>query len=296
MKLLDAIPVYQTRINAVLNNCLPPLETFPTILHQAMRYSVLGGGKRIRALCVYFTGEALGAPAKLLDDAAAAIELVHAYSLIHDDLPAMDDDDLRHGKPSCHKAYGEANAILAGDALQSLAFAVLAKTKNSDSQTISQRLAMIETLAIAIGPLGMAGGQVADLEAEGKQLDIAQIEQIYRLKTGALISASIQLGAIAAACKTSDLQALQEFARYIGLAFQIHDDVIDIESATEVLGKPQGADIARNKATYPAIVGIEAAKEKVLQNYQRGIECLQHINADFEMLCGLAKYIVQRNY
>lgn len=294
MKLTDAIPIYQTRINAVLNNYLPPATTFPSALHQAMRYTALGGGKRIRAMCVYFTGEAIAADAKLLDDAAAAVELVHAYSLIHDDLPAMDDDDLRHGKPSCHKAFGEANAILAGDALQSLAFKILAKS--DDIKNSRQRIAMIQTLAFAIGSLGMAGGQVADLEAEGKELDIANIEQIYRLKTGALIAASIELGAIATDCKTDDLKYLQNFAQHIGLAFQIHDDVLDIETCTATLGKKQGADIARNKATYPAIIGVAAAKAKVQQSYLQGIQYLQNINADFSMLQELSRFIIQREY
>lgn len=286
---------YQTRINAVLEKYLPNETTSPIDLHKAMRYAVLGGGKRLRATLVYVTGEMFNANATDLDNAAAAVEFVHAYSLVHDDLPAMDDDDLRHGKPTCHKAFNEALAILVGDALQSLAFDILA----SETATLAapQRIKIIATLATAIGSNGMAGGQALDLAAENKTIVLTQLEKIHALKTGALITASVRIGALAGNCQDEQqLDALTKFAQHIGLAFQIQDDILDIESPTEILGKKQGADIAKHKATFPALLGLTAAKTKAQQVYEQALSYLTHIDAATNNLRNLAKFIISRKY
>jgi farnesyl diphosphate synthase len=237
----------QQRVETALQQFLPAATTLPTQLHKAMRYAVLGGGKRIRPLLVYAAGRTLDAPDQALDVAACAVECMHAYSLVHDDLPAMDDDDLRRGKPACHKAFGEAEAILAGDALQTLAFALLAH-EPMGPVTTEQRLHMIERLALASGSRGMAGGQSLDLTAVGKQLDIAELEDMHIHKTGALIRASVLLGTLCAeSASEKQVQALDHYGKYIGLAFQVRDDILDVTGSTEQLGKQAGADRALNK-------------------------------------------------
>ena len=294
----EFIAHHQARINSVLLAYLPDENTIPITLHRAMHYSIFGGGKRIRALLVYATGEAFTGNIELLDIAAAAIELVHGYSLIHDDLPAMDNDDLRHGKPSCHIAFNEAIAILTGDALQSLAFEILAsKEEKSTKLTAEQRISMIATLAHAIGSVGMAGGQTLDLEAENKTIDLTQLEQIHRYKTGALIIASVRMGALASGCNNiSQLKNLEAFAACIGLAFQIRDDILDVESTTEILGKTQGADASHHKATYPALIGLDASKKRANELYQQGLEYLNKTGISFNSLRDLANYIINRQY
>ena len=280
----------------MLEQYLPSVKTVPSDLHQAMRYVVLGGGKRIRAALVYATGEALGANLEELDIPAAAVELIHAYSLVHDDLPAMDNDDLRHGKPTCHLAFNEALAILTGDALQALAFELLANHQVTINNGI-QRLTMITILAKAISSIGMVGGQALDLAAEKKPITLEQLEDIHSRKTGALITASIQLGVVIGGCADRQQWNLFElFAKKIGLAFQVQDDILDIESSTETLGKTQGADLAKQKATYPGLLGMQAAKEKLNKLYQHANQHLVELNLADSNLKNLAEYIIQRDY
>ena len=263
----------------------------PARLAAAMRYAVLGGGKRIRPLFVMTACDAVGGKRQAALPAATAFELVHAFSLVHDDLPAMDDDDLRRGKPTCHRAFGEANAVLAGDALQSFAFQML-----SDSAGDAQRsVAMVATLAHASGSLGMAGGQAIDLAAVGRDLDLAELEHMHRHKTGALIRASVRLGALCGDDVSSEqLVQLDAYAASIGLAFQVRDDILDVEADTETLGKAQGADIALNKPTYPSLLGLTAAKQKAGELHDRAISELVDFDARADGLRGLSAFIVNR--
>jgi farnesyl diphosphate synthase len=282
---------YRTRANRALEACLPPADPAPAQLHEAMRYAVLNGGKRVRATLVYATGEAVGAEAALLNAPACAVELIHAYSLVHDDLPAMDDDDLRRGKATCHRVFGEANALLAGDALQSFAFQLL----SDGGSSAQRRMDMVATLARASGSLGMAGGQAIDLAAVGKALGLDELENMHRHKTGALIRASVRLGAL---CGTDvsarQLEQLDAYAACIGLAFQVRDDILDVEADTETLGKTQGADMALNKPTYPSLLGLAAAKQKAEELHERAISELTAFDARADGLRGLSAFIVNR--
>lgn len=256
----------QQRINRVLEKYLPVADQEPKKLHQAMRYSVLGAGKRIRPLLVYASGETFGVDLKKLDIPACAVELIHSYSLIHDDLPAMDNDDFRRGKLSCHKAFDEATAILAGDALFNLAFEILAQAKN---------LAMITTLTNACGSLGMVGGQIIDL-AENQQLTIDQLDHMHKLKTGALIRGSVKLGALTSNTITQQqLEMLDKYAECLGLAFQIQDDIQDNDG-------------------YVTLLGIEKTKSKLQQVHQQALQCLNDLNTDTGMLENLVSYILQK--
>ncbi len=285
----------QARTEDVLERCLPPAGSAPVRLHEAMRYSVLGGGKRVRPLLVYLTGRCLGVADEVLDAPAAAVELIHAYSLIHDDLPAMDDDDLRRGRPTCHKVYGDATAILAGDALQALAFEVLALDVRA-AVAPERRLQMLQILARAAGSRGMCGGQALDLDAVGRQLDIVELENMHVHKTGALIRASAQLGALAAAgADEATVGRLDHFAKCMGLAFQVQDDILDVEGATEVIGKPQGSDIARNKPTYPNLLGLQGARRAADDLYEDALASLAPLGAAAEPLRELAGFIVRRD-
>lgn len=284
----------QTRIQAALERHLPSADTHPARLHQAMRYAVLGGGKHVRPLLTYATGRAVGAAVQRLDSAACAVEFIHAYSLVHDDLPAMDDDDLRRGRPTCHRAFDEATAILAGDALQTLAFYVLAHSAALDLPA-STRLRMLETLALASGSRGMAGGQAIDLAAVGQTLNIAQLEDMHIHKTGALIRASVLLGALCAdALDETRLEQLDHYAKCIGLAFQIQDDILDVVGDTATLGKTAGADDARDKPTYPALLGLDGARERAAELLAAAHAALSGFGAEADALHGLADYIVQR--
>jgi farnesyl diphosphate synthase len=282
---------YKARANRALEACLPQAQPGPAQLHEAMRYAVLNGGKRVRATLVYAAGEAVGADSSLLDGPACAVELIHAYSLVHDDLPAMDDDDLRRGKPTCHRAFGEANALLAGDALQSFAFQML-----SDGAGDAQRsVAMVATLAHASGSLGMAGGQAIDLAAVGRELGLDALEHMHRHKTGALIRASVRLGALCGeSIGAEQLAQLDAYAACIGLAFQVRDDILDVEADTETLGKAQGADIALNKPTYPALLGLASAKHKAEELHERAISELAEFDTRADGLRGISAYIVNR--
>jgi farnesyl diphosphate synthase len=260
-----------------------------------MRYAVLGAGKRVRPVLVYAAGRALGVAPERLDGPACAVELIHAYSLVHDDLPAMDDDALRRGRPTCHKAFGEATAILAGDALQTLAFGILADDAG-DGLASRARLCMIEALATASGSRGMAGGQALDLEAEGQEADLIALENIHIHKTGALIRACVRLGGLCAEEPAQDrVRRLEHYAACVGLAFQIRDDVLDVEGATEVLGKTQGKDAARAKATYPGLLGLSGAREKAEQLRSEALQSLEPFDAMADPLRHLADYMVGRN-
>jgi geranylgeranyl pyrophosphate synthase len=285
---------YQARIEKVLEACLELPDAGTERLREGMRYSVLGGGKRLRPLLVYFTGESLGAPLEDLDAPAAAVELIHVYSLVHDDLPAMDDDDLRRGRPTCHRAFDEATAILVGDALQALAFDVLA---NLDRQTGNPRdqLAMIRILARASGTAGMAGGQAIDLLSVGRTLGIEELENMHRRKTGALIQGSVLLGAAAAGVSTGDeFAALERFGEHIGLAFQIQDDILDVEGNAALLGKRTGADAARHKPTYPSTAGLDGARSRALELRDLALRDAARLGARGEALSDLARFVVSR--
>ncbi|MGB5259744.1 MAG: (2E,6E)-farnesyl diphosphate synthase [Gammaproteobacteria bacterium] len=285
----------RNRLDRTLEHWLPPASTHPVPLHTAMRYTALNGGKRIRPTLVYASGHALGADQEHLDGPACAIELIHAYSLIHDDLPAMDDDDLRRGKPSCHRAFGEANAILAGDALQSLAFYILAHD-NSITPNAATRLRMIETLSLAAGSRGMAGGQAIDLAAAGQRLNIAELEDMHIHKTGALIRASVLLGAInAVGREDGQLEKLDHYAKCIGLAFQIRDDILDIEGETRMLGKHTGMDEQLEKSTYPALIGLDGARQRTAELVQEAMDSLAGLADSADPLRWIAAYIVERD-
>ena len=284
----------QLRLEGALSQWLPPAPTHPASLHRAMRYAVLDGGKRIRPTLVYASGQAVGSRREVLDGPACAIEFIHAYSLSHDDLPAMDDDDLRRGKPSCHKAFGEASAILAGDALQSLAFYVM--SHDNHLTDMATRLRMIETLALAAGSRGMAGGQVIDLEAAGRQLDIAELEDMHIHKTGALIRASVVLGALTAPeLGESTLECLDHYAKCIGLAFQIRDDILDVEGETAMLGKRSGADLTLEKSTYPALIGLEASRQRAVELNDEAQDSLSGLGSAADPLRKISLYIIERD-
>ncbi|WP_212631495.1 farnesyl diphosphate synthase [Pseudomonas sp. KB-10] len=284
----------QTRVDAALDALFQPPRMELERLYQAMRYSVMNGGKRVRPLLVYAACEALEGEIERADGAACAVELIHAYSLVHDDLPAMDDDNLRRGQPTTHKAFDEAAAILAGDALQSLAFEVLADRRRNP-QEAEIRLQMIELLSQAAGPAGMVGGQAIDLGSVGVQLDQQALEVMHRHKTGALIEASVALGALASG-STDELarKALLQYARAIGLAFQVQDDILDVESDTATLGKTQGKDEADDKPTYPALLGLDAAKDYALELCDQALHVLRPFGNSAEPLRELARYIVER--
>lgn len=264
----------------------------------AMRHGALLGGKRLRPFLVYATGQMFGLSLDNLDAPAAAVECIHAYSLIHDDLPAMDDDDLRRGQPTCHIKFGEANAILAGDALQTLAFSILADAEMPDV-ALRDRLAMISELAKASGVAGMCGGQSLDLEAEGKQIDLQALEQIHRHKTGALIRAAVRLGALAAGEPgRAALPELDRYAAAIGLAFQVQDDILDVVGETEKIGKRQGSDQQLGKSTYPALLGLDSAKLKAWDLYQEALAALELLatqSYNTAPLRALANFIIERD-
>ena len=295
MLITEQIKCAQRDVEATLNRYFEqPLDTEQSI-KQATHYSVLNGGKRLRPFLVYATGKMLGANKQDLDVLAAAIECIHSYSLVHDDLPAMDDDDLRRGRPTCHIVYGEAHAILAGDALQTLAFDLIAN--HSFNVPAQQQLKMIAALAKASGIEGMVGGQALDIAATDKLVNLAELERIHKLKTGALLNCAITLGALCAAdTNQQTLLQLKQFGDAIGLAFQVQDDILDIEGDTQVLGKPQGSDVAANKATYPALLGLTGAKQKAQSLLKCALDALAAIDADTSELENLAKYIVERDY
>ncbi|WP_026602008.1 (2E,6E)-farnesyl diphosphate synthase [Methylomonas sp. 11b] len=286
----------QNRVERALDARLPGENILPQTLHQAMRYSVLDGGKRTRPLLTYATGQALGLSEDVLDAQACAVEFIHVYSLIHDDLPAMDNDDLRRGKPTCHKAYDEATAILAGDALQALAFDVLA----NDSAILAgaeARVKMIAALTRASGSQGMVGGQAIDLGSVGRKLTLPELENMHIHKTGALIRASVNLASLSKPDLDADVaKKLDHYAKCIGLSFQVKDDILDVESDTATLGKTQGKDVDNDKPTYPALLGMAGAKEKAQELHEQAVASLAGFGSEADLLRDLSLYIIERTH
>jgi len=284
----------QDRVQAALERLLPAAGLHPARLHEAMRYAVLGNGKRLRPLLVYAGGEALGWDGPELDAPACAVELIHAYSLVHDDLPAMDDDDLRRGRPTVHRAYDDATAILVGDALQALAFRVLA---HATGPAPARRLQMIDELSLAAGSRGMVGGQALDLAAVGHELNVAELEDMHIHKTGALIRASVRLGALCApAAEAAALERLDRYGKCIGLAFQVQDDILDVAGDEATLGKASGADARHAKPTYPALLGLTEAREFAAQLRDDALAALEPFAGEADTLRSLAEYVVARDH
>ena len=288
----DRVPAYLQRLERTTDALLAPAPTDPERLHQAIRYAC-EGGKHLRALMVYAAGEALGVAAEKLDAAACAVELIHAYSLVHDDLPAMDNDDLRRGRPTVHKAYDEAIGILVGDALQTSAFEVLANTMELDAE---QKVRMIRALAHASGSLGMVGGQAVDMASENKTLTLAQLESLHARKTGALILVTCQLAGIAANASEATTHALERYSKRIGLAFQIQDDVLDQIADTATLGKTAGKDLAAHKSTFPSLLGLEQASQRADALFDEARAAARSLPGHAEPLLWLADYIQQRKH
>ena len=287
---------YQTRITHVLTTTIDALPKLAPELKAAMEYGLLQGGKRVRPMLVYVCGEITGQPNhQALDAAAAAVECIHAYSLIHDDLPAMDDDDLRRGQATVHKAFNEATAILAGDALQALAFELLSQA--SLALAPEKQLRMVHELAIASGYKGMCGGQALDIDCEGKAINNVALERLHRHKTGALIRAAVRLGALCATnMSDTHIEALSRYADAIGLAFQVQDDILDITADTQTLGKTQGKDMALQKSTYPALLGLSGARLRAEQLHQDALSALADIPYPTHTLEAFAHYIVKRDF
>ena len=292
MTIKNTLKQYQQRVDAyldqtVLNDSIEPR------LQEAMRYALFNGGKRVRPILVYMVNQMLGGKLEDADAPAAAIECVHSYSLVHDDLPAMDDDDLRRGKPTCHIAFDEATAILAGDALQCFGFELLTQ----DEEQPNRNLKMVKVLAQASGDSGMVVGQAFDLANVGKSLTLEQLEAMHAHKTGALLNAAVDLGALSSGCNNNDTFAqLRRYGDAIGLAFQVKDDILDIEGDTETIGKPQGSDVEQDKPTYPALLGIDGAKEKLRQLHQEAVAAVQPFGDAAQPLVELADFIVNRDH
>ncbi|WP_448100616.1 (2E,6E)-farnesyl diphosphate synthase [Luteibacter jiangsuensis] len=283
------------RADDALARVLPGEQLPPAELHRAMRYAVLGGGKRLRPLFVYAAGHALGCDGPILDAPACAVEIIHAYSLVHDDLPAMDDDALRRGRPTCHIVFGEAMAILAGDALQALAFDILASAPGDDDPR--QRIAMLRALGAACGAEGMAGGQAFDLAAVGRKLSLDELERMHAYKTGALIRASVRLGALAAGCRDDAmLDRLDRYAHAVGLAFQVRDDILDVEGESAVIGKTAGKDAAADKPTFPSILGLDASRERLTALVDEALDAVGPLGERGEWLAELALYSARRGH
>lgn len=288
----NRIAAYTQRLDEHLDAALPLPSTSPARLHEAMRYAVLNGGKRIRPLLVYAAGECLGVPVAVLDAPAVAIEMIHAFSLVHDDLPAMDDDDLRRGKPTVHIKYDEATAILAADALQPLAFSVLSKMEKVSAQAKNE---LVRLIADACGSVGMTGGQAIDLASEGSSLSEEKLEHMYSLKTGALIHASVLSPSVLREdLSPEDRKAIDAFGRVIGVAFQIKDDILDVEGETHVIGKQAGADERLDKATYPSLFGLEQSRQRCSELLEGALQHLEPFGKDALPLQWLARFIVQR--
>lgn len=288
----EAFARWAARTEATLDRLLPDPSLEPRRLHAAMRHATLGGGKRMRPLLVYATGTALGAGEALLDAPAAAAELVHAYSLVHDDLPAMDDDDLRRGQPTVHVAFDEATAILAGDALQTLAFSALAQA-DAPAQL---RIEWVGALAAASGAAGMCGGQALDIDATGRTQALEQLQRMHSLKTGALIRAAVRMGALAASADADTLARLDTFAAAFGLAFQVRDDLLDIEASSEQLGKTAGKDMAQAKSTYPALLGMDGARARLVELHAEMDQALAPLGGRAAALAALGELAVRRSH
>ncbi len=294
--LKDYLIACQNRVERALDQRLPADTLRPQKLHEAMRYTVLDGGKRMRPMLTYSTGKALGLDEARLDGPACAVELIHVYSLIHDDLPAMDDDDLRRGKPTCHVAYDEATAILTGDALQALAFEILAHDPSMKVDD-SSRIQMITTLTKASGSQGMVGGQAIDLASVGQKITIPELENMHIHKTGALIRASVNMAALAKTDLDEKIaKKLDHYAKCIGLSFQVKDDILDEESDTATLGKTQGKDKDNDKPTYPALLGMAGAKQKAQELHEQALDSLTDFGSQADLLRDLSLYIIERTH
>lgn len=290
------LETWRLRMEDALAARLPAADVVPARLHEAMRYSVLGGGKRIRPALLFATAKTLGLTEDQVEAAACAIELIHVYSLVHDDLPAMDDDDLRRGRPTCHKAFDEATAVLVGDALQPLAFQLLARDPALPTSP-AIRLRLVDMLSEASGTFGMAGGQAIDLQVQGQRLDIAQVEDMHARKTGAIIRASVLMAAACVADLDSrSFDALNQYATAIGLAFQIQDDLLDVLGDVSTLGKATGADRERDKPTHPSIIGIEASQERVHLLHGQALASLETFGERAAPLRSLADWLLSRRY
>lgn len=300
MTTLTSYEQYQQRINTFLATKLEALTINDPKLLEAMRYGLLIGGKRMRPYLAYITGEAVSADLNDIDAVAGALECIHAYSLLHDDLPAMDDDDLRRGQPTCHKAYDEATAILAGDALQTLAFDILANhlfSTNESASTPPIQVSLIQQLVNASGYQGMCGGQALDLAATDKDIPLCELEVLHSLKTGALLKASVLMPAMCSKQVTKEyMNILAEYAQFIGLAYQVQDDIIDLTSTEEELGKPVGSDLVANKSTYPALLGLQGAQDKAENLLQQALQALTRLPYNTQSLADFATFIVKRSY
>jgi geranylgeranyl diphosphate synthase type II len=292
MTLADYMAAQQKAVDAALDRWVPPQDENPATIHRAMRYSLFAGGKRIRPLLAIAAAQAVSDAPIGIESCACALEMIHTYSLVHDDLPALDNDDFRRGRPTCHKMFGDAMAILAGDALLTLAFEVLAKMEHADA---SKRIELVRELAIASGTVGgMIGGQVNDIEGEGKHPTAHLLESIHRAKTGALLRASVRMGAIYAGAAADQLAALTSFGEHIGLAFQIVDDILDVEQSSEALGKTAGKDAAQKKITFPAVYGIERSREMAEEERLAAHRALQPFDDRAQRLRELADLVVRR--
>ncbi|MCL6635586.1 MAG: polyprenyl synthetase family protein [Peptococcaceae bacterium] len=280
-------------VDRALDKYLPPEDAYPSLIHKAIRYSALGGGKRLRPALVLAAAEAVGGDPRLVLPAACALELIHSYSLVHDDLPVMDDDDFRRGRPTCHKVFGEAAAILAGDALLTLAFEVLAKCEGAAPEKVVR---VTGELAFAAGSQGLIGGQVVDTLSADGEIDARTLEYIHRHKTGALYRAAVRTGAILAGASEPQLAALTSYAEHLGLAFQIKDDILDIEGDEKVLGKPVGSDVKNKKATYPAFYGLEGAREKARQEAGGALRALRGFGPEADFLRNLVQFVIERDF
>lgn len=300
MATLTAYADYQQRINEFLAKKLDSLAINDPKLLDAMRYGLLIGGKRMRPYLAYITGEALAVDLNDIDAVAGSLECIHAYSLLHDDLPAMDDDDLRRGKPTCHKAFDEATAILAGDALQTLAFDILANhsfNSANNTPTFAVQIKLVQQLVQASGYQGMCGGQALDLAATNKSIPLCELEVLHSLKTGALLEAAVLMPAQCSEHVTQEhKQILREYAQLIGLAYQVQDDIIDLTSTEEELGKPVGSDLAANKSTYPALLGLQGAQEKAENLLQQALQALSRLPYNTQSLADFATFIVKRSH
>ena len=284
----------KTLVDRALESHVPKAKTYPPAVFEAMRYSLFAGGKRVRPILAIAAAEALGAkPAGLLP-IASALEMIHTYSLVHDDLPAMDNDDFRRGRPTCHKVYGEAIAILAGDGLLTLAFEVLSDPRRLAAVPANRMLAIIREISTASGVFGMVGGQVVDIQSEGKDVDIATLDYIHTHKTGALIRASVRAGALYARANDRKLRALTRYGEYAGLAFQIADDILDLTGTQEELGKDIGSDLKKGKKTFPSFYGIEESRRRAREVADRAVAALADFDRKADPLRELARYIVQR--
>jgi geranylgeranyl diphosphate synthase type II len=281
-------------VDKALEKTVPPAKTFPSSVHEAMRYSLFAGGKRVRPILAIAAAESLGAKTVDLLPIAGSLELIHTYSLIHDDLPAMDDDDLRRGQPTCHKKFGEAIAILAGDGLLNMAFEVLSDPRRLKSVPANRLLPIIKEISTASGVFGMVGGQVVDMESEGKEIDFPTLEYIHTHKTGALIRASVRVGALYAKANKRQFLALTHYGEMVGLAFQIADDILDITGTQEEIGKDVGSDLKKGKKTFPGFYGLEESRRRAVEVADKAIQSLKDFDKKADPLRELAKYIVNR--